>query len=167
MAYGNIVRSATDALVERLKGPTGLPYTVPAVARRENRTLTEIPPERIFCRFAPADVVEKTSSDKYPTVQVGFEKVSNNFKAKFCRFSGTARLFIEVRLFGTRLQLLGEELELYVDAVIEALDGSRGDWGGGMQYGGGYEVTAAPLKQAAGGYLQSARVVVDLDVSID
>jgi len=167
MAYGNIVRSATDTLVERLRGSTGLPYTVTAVARRENRTLSEIPPERVYCRFAPAEVVEKTSSDKYPTVQVGCERLINNFKAKFCRFSGAARLFIEIRVFNTRLQLLGEDLELYVDAVIEVLDGSRGDWGGGMQYGGSYEVAVAPVKQSAGGYLQSARVVVDLDVSID
>jgi hypothetical protein len=57
-------------------------------------------------------------------------------------------------------------LELYVEAITGVLDANRGDWGNGVFYGGGYEVTFGASKHGGKNFLQAARVTFDVDVSI-
>jgi hypothetical protein len=56
-------------------------------------------------------------------------------------------------------------LQRCVDAVLRALDQHRGDWGGGVTYGGGYEVSFQSVKKGGRNYLQMASVRFDVDVS--
>jgi hypothetical protein len=73
---------------------------------------------------------------------------------------------MEVRSSQDRLEGLERQVQLYVDAVTKVLDGNRGDWGDGFFYGGGYEVVFGPVKRGGKSYLQTARISVDVDVSI-
>jgi hypothetical protein len=71
-----------------------------------------------------------------------------------------------VRVSHDRLESLDQLLELHVEAVTDVLDSHRGDWGGGIFYAGGYEVTFAGAKHGGKNFVQSAKVVFDVNVSI-
>ncbi len=73
---------------------------------------------------------------------------------------------MEARVTHDRLEELSRRLELYVEAVTEVLDSHRGDWGGGVFYAGGYEVTFGASKHGGKNFLQTAKVTFDVDVSI-
>ena len=72
---------------------------------------------------------------------------------------------IEVRHSQDRLEGLQDALELYVDAATHVLDASRGDWGDGMFYGGGYQVTFGAVKQGGRNFIQVAKVTFEIGVS--
>jgi hypothetical protein len=73
---------------------------------------------------------------------------------------------VEVRVTHERLEELGRQLELHAEAVTDVLDSNRGDWGGGIFYTGGYEVTFAGMKHGGKNFIQSAKVAFEVDVSI-
>jgi hypothetical protein len=93
------------------------------------------------------------------------ERVSNLLREKYRRFSGTVRMAIEIRDSRDRIEGLEDEVRYYADAVAQVLDSNRGDWGDGVFYPGGYEVTFGPVKQGGKNFLQSAKATFDLEVS--
>jgi hypothetical protein len=52
-----------------------------------------------------------------------------------------------------------------VDAVCALLDDSRGDWGDGAFYAGGYEVNYETVARGGKNFLQRAKVGFDVEVS--
>ena len=112
-----------------------------------------------------ADLAERTTGVQYPAVNVYCEKVSNKMTEKFRSFSGTAQMAVEIRHSQDRLDGLQDNLELYADAVGQALEGARGDWGDGMFYSGGYEISYAAAKQGGKNFLQPAKISFQIGVS--
>jgi hypothetical protein len=66
-----------------------------------------------------------------------------------------------------RLEEIGRQTSLYVEAVTNVLDLRRGSWGNGMFYAGGYEVVFGPVKKGGRNYIQTSRILLQLIVSID
>jgi hypothetical protein len=93
------------------------------------------------------------------------DKVSNSLKEKFRRFSGKAHVVVEVRHSQDRLETIETSLQMYVDAVCALLDDSRGDWGDGAFYTGGYDVVYEPVARGGKNFLQRAKVGFDVEVS--
>ena len=89
----------------------------------------------------------------------------NSQREKFRKFSGRARLNIEIKVSHTRSEGLERSLETYVDAVTEVLHRSQGDWGRGLGYSGAYEVHFEAVTQGGRNFLQTAKVVLEVDVS--
>jgi hypothetical protein len=145
---------------------TGLAYTVAAIAEREAVSLRAIGPQQVTARNIPADVVEKTVGVIYPAVQVYCEKITNKLREKFRTFSGAVKMAVDVRVSRDRLEPLERDLSLYVEAVTDVLDAHRGDWGQGMFYSGGYEVSFGATKQGGKNFIQTAKVTFDVEVSI-
>ena len=52
-----------------------------------------------------------------------------------------------------------------MDAVCALLDDSRGDWGSGLFYAGGYDVSFEPVGRGGKNFLQRAKVGFDVEVS--
>jgi hypothetical protein len=73
---------------------------------------------------------------------------------------------MEVRSSQDRLEGLERQVQLYVDAVTAVLDRRRGDWGDGLFYGGGYEAAFGPVKRGGKNYVQTAKITIEVDVSI-
>jgi hypothetical protein len=111
------------------------------------------------------DVSEKTGHAPYPALLVYCDKLSNSLKEKFRRFSGTAHLVVEVRHSQEKLDALEAHTQVYVDAVCALLDDSRGDWGGGSFYPGGYDVSYEPVVRGGRNLLQKAKVSFNVEVS--
>jgi len=153
-------------LVQMLAGGDGLPASVAAVAEAANESLQPIGAAQIVAQNVAADLIERSSTVRYPAVHVYCEKLSNTLREKFRTFSGKAHLAMEVRSSQDRLEGLERQVQLYVDAVTAVLDRRRGDWGDGLFYGGGYEAVFGPVKRGGKNYVQTAKITIEVDVSI-
>jgi hypothetical protein len=114
---------------------------------------------------AAADLTERASAVTYPATTVYCEKVVNDFREKFRSFSGRVQMAIEVRHSQDRLEGLESALEGQTDAVTAALAASRGDWGDGMYYAGGYEVSFGRAARGGKNFTQVAKVTFEIGVS--
>ena len=152
--------AATRKVMERLAVPSsGGGQTVGALAEIDS----EGPPLR--AQNATAELVERSVAVKYPLVSVYCEKIVNDFREKFRSFSGSVEMAIEVRHSQDRLEGMEEALEAQTDAVTTALSSSRGDWGDGMFYGGGYEVSFGRMARGGRNFTQAAKITFEIGVS--
>lgn len=114
---------------------------------------------------ASVDISEKTGYVQYPALLVYCDKLSNTLKEKFRDFSGKAHVVVEVRCSQDTLPGIESAVEVYTDAVCALLDDSRGDWGSGLFYSGGYDVSFEPVGRGGGNFLQRAKVGFEVEVS--
>ena len=161
---GSIGSAATAKVIRRMTGPAGVNSSIAA--------LTEgMPPAGVLdaaqvrAQNVAADLADRTGLVKYPSVQVYCEKVVNDLREKFRSFSGKLHLVVEVRHSQDRLEGLQDALELYADAVTRVLNESRGDWGDGMFYSGGFEVSFGAVKGGGRNFIQVAKVTLEIGVS--
>jgi hypothetical protein len=148
-----------------LRDPTGLPFSVAAVSERENVKLSPVDPQQVVSQNVAFELAERSAGVKYPIVYVYCEKITNQLREKFRTFSGKARLAIDVRVSHDRLNGIEGQLAMYVEAVTDILDTRRGDWGQGMFYTGGYEVSFSATKHGGKNFIQTAKVTFDVDIS--
>ncbi len=161
-----IVKAASERLASLLAAPTGVQAALAAISEREGRPIGEIAPRRIRVEHAAAELAERTAGVQYPAFYVYCEKISNTLREKFRTFSGKMRLAVEVRVTHDHLEEAGNMLAAHVEAVTSTLDSHRGDWGNGMFYAGGYEVTFSGAKHGGKNFLQGAKVSLEIDASI-
>ena len=119
----------------------------------------------IIALNASVEISEKTGHAQYPALLVYCDKLSNTLQEKFRQFSGKAHLVVEVRYSQDRLDLLETNTQACVDAVCALLDDSRGDWGNGAFYTGGYDVGYEPIARGGKNFLQRAKVGFEIQVS--
>lgn len=161
-----IASKAAKQLAGYLQEDAGLPRAVAAMAAAAEFELPAIEAEQIQLRHAGMEVIEKALAFKYPQVLVYQERIRNELKEKFRRFSGTVDLVVEIRLSEERIEELEGKLGAYVDAVAEILWGKRGEWSQGVYYGGAYEVAMEAVKKGGAHFVQRARVTVPVHVSV-
>jgi hypothetical protein len=157
---------ATGKLAGLMAVESGLPAAVASVSVNSQFLLPAISLGQIISQNVAPDIAEKSTVAKYPSVHLYCEKVQNLLKEKFRTFSGQAHMVVETRVSQDRLDSLETQMQLYVEAVTQVLDANRGDWGGGMFYGGGYEVSYGTVKHGGRNLLQIAKVSFVLEVSM-
>lgn len=101
----------------------------------------------------------------YPAVYVHCDKVTNSMREKFRSFAGTAEVAVDVRATAEKAEETTDLLHYCVDGLIRVLEGVRGDWGDGMYYGGGYEVSYQALKKGGRNFVKTAKVKLTVEVS--
>lgn len=158
---------ASNKLSAMLKADSGLPARIGALAVAANLDLGSAINAEIISRNVAAELAEKHAGTKYPAVYVYCAKAENTLREKFRRFSGTAELHVEVRLSHDHMDDLEQMVQLYVEAVTDVLDRSRGHWTEGIFYTGGYEITYGPVKKGGRNFLQVAKVRLEVNLSID
>ena len=156
---------ATRRAVEVLGLAQALERRVAEVAGELGLEERALRPASVVAQNVAAEALEKSSGARYPAVHVYCERVSNTLREKFRRFSGKVKLTLEARVSQDRLEGLDQAVEVYVDALTKVLEENRGDWGQGMFYTGGYEVTLQPAKRGGKSFLQTAKVSFEVDVS--
>ncbi|HWB95678.1 MAG TPA: hypothetical protein VG672_03225 [Bryobacteraceae bacterium] len=158
-------KTAAAKVITLLTAPAGLNDSVAALADAEGLALPAVAAAQITAQNVAIELAERSTEIRYPTLNIYCEKLSNTLREKFRSFSGTASMVIEVRLSQDRLEGLETKLQVYLDAVTQILDQSRGDWGSGMFYGGGYEAVIQPVKRGGRHFIQVAKVTFDVGVS--
>ena len=135
------------------------------VAEREGAQLPLIDASQVLVQNVALEIAERSAGVKYPAVYVYCEGLTNNLKEKFLTFSGQAHMAVEVRVSHDRIEGVMDKLQLYSAAATDVLDGSRGDWGAGMFYTGGYTVQFEPTKRGGKNFLQTAKIKFDVEMS--
>lgn len=159
--------AATGYLGQILKAPDGLSSSVGTISEAAGISLPSLGSSSIFDRYVSPEISEKLLGARYPAVYVFCEKATNAHTEKFRTFSGTAQLVIDVRVSHDHVDELQVNLQHYVDAVTDVLDRNRGSWGQGMYYPGGYEIHFHPVKPGGRCYLQTAKVTLQIHLSVD
>ncbi|HZT38177.1 MAG TPA: hypothetical protein VFA28_09770 [Bryobacteraceae bacterium] len=152
-------------VLELLSGETGVGPALTQAAEAAGITMPPISAGQIIAQNVAADVTEKTAGAKYPAVHVYCDKVTNSLREKFRRFSGTVRMIAEARMSQDRLEGLEQRSQTLADAITDVLDQSRGDWGQGMFYAGGYELSFTPVKHGGRNFIQIVKISFEVDVS--
>jgi hypothetical protein len=160
-----LIGTLTDIVVSRLSSTAdGVTVRVNAIAQGDS-TVQSPGIRTILTQNVSADISEKAGQAQYPALLVYCDKMSNTLKEKFRQFSGKAHMVVEVRQSQDRLETIETNLQAYVDAVCALLDESRGDWGSGAFYTGGYDVAYEPVARGGRNFLQRAKVGFDVEVS--
>ncbi|HSP69350.1 MAG TPA: hypothetical protein VLN48_16605 [Bryobacteraceae bacterium] len=158
---------ATRKVVEFLTAPdTGLGPAVAQAALESGVDLAPIPATHVVNQNVSFELSERALVVKYPAVYVYADRVRNLLTEKFRTFSGKVRTTAEIRVSQDRLEGIEEQLRLYADAVTQVLDVNRGSWGEGAFFTGGYEVNIDPVRQGGKKFLQIAKVVFEVDLSV-
>ena len=136
-----------------------------AAIEANDTTLKGVPVKSIAAQNVSVDLAESSGLAQYPALLVYCDKVQNLQREKFRQFSGRVHLVIEARQTQPTLNMIEQNTEMYVDAVCALLDDSRGDWGDGASYTGGYQVSYEPVVKGGTNFVQRAKVNFALEVS--
>jgi hypothetical protein len=158
---GRIGSDATSKVIGRITGEGGINASLGELA------LPAFEAAQVRAQNVAPDLAERSGGAQYPAMHVYCEKVVNELKEKFRSFSGRAQMVVEVRHSQDRMEGLQGALESYADAATEALAAARGNWGDGMFYNGGYEVSYGAAKHGGRNFIQVAKVTFELQVSRD
>jgi hypothetical protein len=161
----NIASGATAKVLCLMQGASGINASLAALQQAGSPGGGFAATVQVTAQNVAPDLVEKSTAMRYPTANIYCEKVVNTLKEKFRSFSGQVEMAMEIRYSQDGLEGLESTLELYVDAAAQALNATRGDWGDGMFYSGGYEVSFGAVKRGGRGFLQTARIGFDVGVS--
>jgi hypothetical protein len=155
----------TQKVVNLLAADAGMPASVAGLAANEEAQVPAFSSKQVIAQNVAPEIAERSTGSKYPLVHVYCNKLSNLLTEKFRTFSGQAQMAAEIRVSQDRLEGLETISQLYADAVTQVLDQSRGDWGDGVFFGGGYEINYGAVKAGGKNFLQIAKITFVLDVS--
>jgi hypothetical protein len=161
----NIASGAAAKVLRLMQGASGINASLLAMQQSGSPGGGFAAEVHVTAQNVAPDLVERSTAMRYPTANIYCEKVVNTLKEKFRSFSGRVEMVMEIRHSHDGLEGLESALELYTDAAAQALDATRGDWGNGMSYSGGYEITFGAVKRGGRGFVQAARIGFDVAVS--
>jgi len=157
--------AAAAKVIARINAPAGMNAGLAALTAGESSPASPIAAAQVRAQNVAADLAERSTVVQYPLVHVYCEKIVNDLSEKFRSFSGRAQMAIELRHSQDNLNGLQEAVELYTDSITQTLDSTRGDWGDGMYYTGGYEVALGAVKQGGRKFIQAAKITFQIGVS--
>lgn len=161
-----IASAAARKVMDRITAPTaGMNANLAALTAADAQPASPVGADQIRAQNVAADLLERSTSVRYPAVSIYCEKIVNDLSEKFRSFSGRVQMTVELRHSQEKLQGLQDALELYLDSVTQILDAGRGDWGDGMYYSGGYEVAVGTVKPGGKNFMQAAKITFQIEVS--
>jgi hypothetical protein len=164
---GSITGATTGKVVQLITSDSGVNATLLSANMPGPLPVELIGTQQVNAQNVPIEISDRSQALQYPVLQVYCEKVSNLLEEKFRTFSGKAQMVVEIRHSQDRIDGLEQALGYYADAMMQVLDFSRGDWGDGMYYGGGYQVVFGAVKHGGKNFVQSAKVTFEIGVSIN
>jgi hypothetical protein len=156
---------ASTTVVGMITGPSGMNANLASLSTPDNLLAQPIDTAQIYQQNVAVELAERSKIIKYPSLYVYCEKYANTLIEKFRSFSGSVQMAVEVRHSQDRLDGLQDALELYVDSVTQVLDAERGDWGTGLYYAGGYDVSLGAVKHGGKNFVQTAKISFQIEVS--
>jgi hypothetical protein len=112
-----------------------------------------------------AEIEEGAMRVRYPRVYVFCSRIENRLTEKFRAFSGVLRMVIEVRASSDRLETLEEQIQQSTDAVADVLERHRGYIAEGVFLTGRYDIVYDSVRRGGQHYLQSAQLILELEMS--
>lgn len=161
-----LASAAARKVMDRITAPiAGMNANLAALTAADTTAAIPVGADQLRTQNVAADLLERSTPVRYPSVSVYCEKIVNDLSEKFRSFSGRVQMTIEVRHSQDKLLGLQSALELYADSITQMLDAGRGDWGDGMYYPGGYEVSVGTVKSGGKNFMQTAKITFQIEVS--
>lgn len=127
--------------------------------------LPRVAADQIISSNMPAALLAQQSGMRYPRFQIYCDRVENEMTEKFNKFSGTARLTVEIHHSHEKWESVTSALELYVQAVTNTIEAQRGQLADGVHLPGRYVVDVDAPKAGGRGFLQSARILIPVEIT--
>lgn len=159
----NLCLAALERLRSYLIAPDGLNVRLYTLAVRDRVQEPEIRERQIVVRRIAPELADAGSSESvYPSVYLWCERLENRLESKFSAFSGRVTLAAEARVSGRTVADLDGSAARMAEALADTLADRRGRWTDELAFDGKYEVEFGPVERGGLGYLQTARVEVEL-----
>jgi hypothetical protein len=152
-------------LYELLTNGNALEQQINEVAAASNLTVPTITSSGVLLSSASAEIGDKDFQLTYPRICLYSTAVKNTHIEKFRSLSGTVSVTADVWASANLLQDTDQWIHFYVEAMTNILRQSIGDWGDGIFFSGVYDVQFQPLKVGGFGYVESAKVTCNVNVS--
>ncbi|MFL6352378.1 MAG: hypothetical protein ACJ74Z_11090 [Bryobacteraceae bacterium] len=136
-----------------------------ALAALSNLMLPSITSSRVVLSSATAEMADKDFQLTYPRITLYTTTIKNTQIEKFRSLSGTISVAAELWASANLLQETDQWIHFYVEAITDILRQNIGDLGDGMFFSGAYEVQFQQPKVGGFGWVESAKVTCDLNVS--
>lgn len=156
---------AAQKLAALLTTSSAISAAIGAMAADSGIDIPVISAEQVFLSSAPASMAELQQELGYPRVSVFSTRVRNTQMEKFRALSGTITVSAEIAATADLLSDVDTWIHFYIEAITSILRESRGDWGDGVFYSGAYDVDVQAPKAGASGFLQLARINLEVGVS--
>lgn len=159
-----LVREVVTLLHNLLSSERGIAKGWTAGSEAVEAGLPRVSADQIITDHIPASLLTQQSAVRYPRFQIYCARVENQMREKFNRFSGTAQLTVEIHHSGEKWDSVSSGLGLYVQAVTDVVEANRGELRAGVHLPGRYSVEIDAPKAGGRGYLQSARILVPVEI---
>ena|SRR5437588_11158168 len=156
---------AAQKVSELLSNGNALEQEIDALAAASNLMLPTITSSGVVLSSASAEIGDKDFQLTYPRICLYSTAVKNTHIEKFRSLSGTISVIAEVWASANLLQDTNQWIHFYVEAMTNILRQSIGDWGDGIFFSGVYDVQFQPPKVGGFGYVESAKVTCNVNVS--
>jgi hypothetical protein len=161
-----VATQAATALTDLLRADTGVTRKLFERMHGDPNLLNRFPDPVIQSAHITGEYWEKSGPVKYPQLVIFCERVQNLQTEKFRRFSGVLDLVVEVRNSGDHVLGLEQSTLVYVEAVTDVIDDSRGEWRNCIYSSGQYEVKFEAVKPGGKRFLQVARITIPVQVNL-
>lgn len=156
---------AAQKLFNILTTAKALEQQVNALALEANVEIPTIPSNQVVLSSVAPDMGDNNVQLTYPRVCLYSIGLKNTQLEKFRSLSGTVAVVAEIWASGNMVTLSDQWIHFYVEAVTQLLRQDIGDWGDGMFFSGMYDIQFQQPKAGGFGFVQSAKVTCNLNVS--
>jgi hypothetical protein len=150
-----------------LTNSNALPQAVAALASACSVNVPAISSAQIVLSSVNADLGDMNLQLDYPRICIYSSAVKNTQIEKFRSFSGSVTITAEVFASGNLISDIDQWVHFYVEGVTQILRQNIGDWGDGMFFPGTYDVQLQAPKTGGLGFVESAKVSCNINVSLN
>jgi hypothetical protein len=156
---------AAQKLSDLLTLGDALQLQISNIAVSCNATVPAITAGHVVLSSATPDIGDSNIQLQYPRVCIYSGAVKNTQIEKFRSLSGTLAVTAEIWASDNLVTNTDQWIHFYVEAATNILRQNIGDWGDGVFFSGIYEVQFQGPRAGGLGFVQSAKVTCNLNVS--
>ena len=156
---------AAQKLSDLLTVEDALQQQIAAIAVSCNVSVPLITAAQVVLSSATPDIGDSNIQLQYPRVCIYSGGVKNAQIEKFRSLSGTLAITAEIWASGNLVTNTDQWIHFYVEAATNILRQNIGDWGDGIFFSGLYDVQFQAPRAGGLGFVQSAKVTCNLNVS--
>ncbi|MGA8030066.1 MAG: hypothetical protein WB992_23210 [Bryobacteraceae bacterium] len=156
---------AAEKLSNLLTDANALEQQINAIALSCNTIVPAIASSQVILSSASPDIGDLNAQLSYPRICLYSGGVKNTQIEKFRSLSGTLLVVAEIWASGDLVTQTDQWIHFYVEAMTNILRQNIGDWGGGVFFSGAYDVQFQSPKVGGLGFVESAKVTCNLNVS--
>ncbi len=156
---------ACQKIYDLLTRESALAQKLASLSGSNGVSLPPIDSSHVYLSSAANDVGDTESRLGYPRVCVYSSGFKNSLLEKFRSLSGSVTTTLDIWSSANLVEETDRCIHYYVEGVSALIRNSSGDWGDGLFFSGVYDVQFQSPKTGGFGFVQLARLRVDLIAS--